>query len=189
MQTFATLPLARSAALLALALASLAAQADDASITRSGGFGFQNEVRSFDLDITSASDLRLWTTSFAAGQVDPLLAFFDRSTGALLSVSDDVDAPYAQVDPTQGSLDAGILMTDLAAGQYRVAVSVSPNYPAGSTWAEGYLNGTSGGPSIDSAWTVRAELTNAVPIPEPTTTALLLAGLATLGWRARRRTS
>jgi len=187
MQTLTFLSLARSAAVATLALASLAAQADVASINQSGAFGFDNEVHSFDLDIASASDLRLWTTSYAAGQADPLLAFFDRSSGALLSFSDDIGAPDAQVDATQGLLDAGLLITDLAAGQYRVSVSVSPNFPAGSTWADGYLNGTSGGLAISSAWAVRGELTNAAPIPEPTTTALLLAGLAALGWMARRR--
>lgn len=178
----------RAVAALGLALASLAAQADVASITQSGGFGFANEVHSFDLDIATASDLRLWTSSFAEGQLaDPLLAFFDRNSGLLLSVSDDVDAPFAQVDPSQGQLDAGMHITDLAAGQYRVAISVSPNYPAGFTWAEGYLQGTTGGNSIDSGWTVRGTLSNAAPVPEPTSTALLLAGLAAVGWLVHRR--
>ena len=187
MPSLHTLLLSRVAAAAVLAVASLAAQADVASIHQSGGFGFDQDVHSFDLDIIIASDLRLWTTSSAAGLADPLLALFDRNSGALLSFSDDLGDPYPQVDPTQGQLDAGILITDLAAGQYRVAISVSPNYPAGSIWADGYLLGTSGGNSIDSAWTVRGTLTNAAPIPEPTTTALLLAGLATVGWLARRR--
>ena len=66
--------LAHALAAIGLAFASLAAQADTASITRNGGFAFDHEVHSFDLDIASASDLRLWTTAFAAGQVDPVLA-------------------------------------------------------------------------------------------------------------------
>ena len=152
MQARHNISLLRVAAAAVLALASLAAQADVASINQSGGFGFDQEVHSFNLDISSASDLRLWTTSSAAGLADPLLALFDRISGALLSLSDDVGGPYA-----------------------------------GSTWADGYLLGTSGGNSIGSAWTVRGELTNAAPIPEPNTTALLLAGLATIAWLARRR--
>lgn len=187
MPSLHTMFLSRVAAATVLAVASLAAQADVASIHQSGGFGSDQDVHSFDLDIISASDLRLWTTSSAAGMADPLLALFDRSSGVLLSFSDDAGDPYPQVDPTQGQLDAGILITDLAAGQYRVAISVSPNYPAGSSWADGYLLGTSGGNPMASAWTVRGALTHAAPIPEPTTTALLLAGLATVAWLARRR--
>jgi hypothetical protein len=181
------LTLTRSAAVFTLALASLSAQADVAAFSQSGRFAFDSDVHSFNLDVDSASDLRLWTTSYAAGQMDPVLAFFDIRTGALLSLSDDVDSPYAQVDATQGALDAGIFIADLAPGRYQVAVSLSPNLPAGSTWAEGYLLRTNAGMSVDSRWSVQMALTNAAPIPEPTTTALLLAGLAALGWLARRR--
>lgn len=178
--------LARTMAAIGLACASLAAQADTASITRNGGFAFDHEVHSFDLDIASASDLRLWTTSFAAGQVDPVLALFDRGSGALLSLSDDVDSPYPLVDASQGLLDAGMRITDLAAGHYRVAVSVSPNLPAGSSWSEGYSVGGPGN-AVDSNWTVRADLINAAPIPEPSPGALLLAGLLGLGLTAAGR--
>ena len=178
---------ARSAAVFTLALASLSVQADVAAFSQSGRFAFDSDVHSFNLDIDSASDLRLWTTSDAAGQLDPVPAFFDIQTGTLLSLSDDVDSPFAQVDPTQGALDAGIFITDLAPGRYQVAVSLSPNLPAGSTWAEGYLLRTNAGVAADSRWNVQVALTKAAPIPEPTTTALLLAGLAAIGWLARRR--
>ena len=187
MNPLLSLPLARAAAAAALVLSGTAALADEATFNRTGGFGFEQEVHSFHLDVDSASDLRLWTTSWAAGQADPVLSLFDRSSGALLSLSDDVDGPYAQVDSTQGVLDAGISLMDLAAGQYLVAVSASPNLPVGTTWAEGYLLGTSGGNSIDSSWTVQVVLGNAAPIPEPTTTDLVLAGLAAVAWLARRR--
>ena len=182
-------PFARTAAAATLALASLAAQADVASFSQTGRFAFDSDVHSFNLDVDTASDLRLWTTSFAAGQGDPVLAFFDIASGALLSLGDDVDNPYGQVDPSQGSLDAGIVINDLAPGRYQVAVSLSPNLPLGSTWAEGYTLRTSQGMPLSSSWTVRVELTNAAPIPEPTTTALLLAGLGAVAWLARRRSS
>ena len=179
--------LVRTAAAVGLALASLSAQADVAAFSQTGRFAFDSDVHSFNLDIDSASDLRLWTTSYAAGQADPVLAFFNLQTGALLSLSDDVDSPYPQVDTTQGAFDAGISITDLAPGRYQVAVSLSPNLPLGSSWAEGYALRTNAGTAVSSAWTVQVALTNAAPIPEPAPTALLLAGLATLGWLARRR--
>ncbi|MDH4392274.1 MAG: DVUA0089 family protein [Aquabacterium sp.] len=181
------LSLARSAAVAALALASLAAHADVAAFSQSGSFAFTSDVHSFNLDIDSASDLRLWTTSYAGGQADPALAFFDIATGALLSLSDDVDNPFGLIDPAQGALDAGLLITDLAPGRYQVAVSLSTNLPTGSTWAEGYQLRSQAGVPISSTWRVQVALTNAAPIPEPTTTALLLAGLMALGWMARRR--
>lgn len=179
--------LTRTAAAASLALASLAAQADVANFSQSGRFAFDSDVHSFNLDIDSLTDLRLWTTSFAGGQGDPVLALFDIASGALLSLGDDIDNPYGQVDPSQGALDAGIVITDLAPGRYQVAVSLSPNLPVGSTWAEGYQLRTSQGLPVSSGWTVQVAMSNAAPIPEPTTTALLLAGLATVGWLARRR--
>ena len=182
-----TLSVARSAAVATLALSSLAAQADVAAFSQSGSFAFDTDVHSFNLDVDSASDLRLWTTSYASGQADPALAFFDIATGMLLSLSDDVDNPFARIDPTQGALDAGILVTDLAPGRYQVAVSLTTNLPQGSTWAEGYQRRSQAGMPISSSWRVQVALTNAAPIPEPTTTALLLAGLAALAWLARRR--
>ncbi|OYV01202.1 MAG: hypothetical protein CFE45_05890 [Burkholderiales bacterium PBB5] len=183
-------PLTRAAAALTLAAASLSAHADVASLSFSGSLATSFELTTFNLDVASASDLSLWTTSFAAGNFDPVVAIFDRGNGALLSFSDDVDSPYAQVDASQGALDAGIRITALAAGHYLVAVRASPPLPAGSSWAEGYMYGSTGGAGIDSSaagWAVRAELTNAAPVPEPTPTALLLAGLAVVGLLARRR--
>lgn len=176
--------LARAATGFALALSCWAAHADVASLGFAGTLGFDQEVQTFDLDVSSTSDLRLWTTSYAGGQFDPALAFFDRVSGSLLSLSDDVDAPYALIDATQGLLDAGLRITDLAPGLYRVAVSASPNLPAGSTWAEGYLLGTSGGNVLGSGWAARLELSNAVP--EPTPAALVALSLALLSWVSRR---
>ena len=118
-----------------------------------------------------------------------MLALFDRQSGALLSLSDDVDAPFPLVDASQGLWDAGIWAQDLAAGQYRVAVSASPNLPVGSTWAEGYTLDGATGNAIDSSWAVRMELTNAAPVPEPTPSALLLAGLAAMGLLLQRKRS
>lgn len=63
---------------------------------------------------------------------------------------------------------------------------MSPNLPAGSSWAEGYLVGGPGN-LVDSSWTVRAELINAAPIPEPESAALLLSGLLGLGLLIQRR--
>lgn len=181
------LRLLRSTALLALTSVALASHADSLSRSESGSFSLDNAVQSFDFDVASVSDLRLWTTSFAAGQRDPVLALFDRQSGALLSLSDDIDAPFAQVDGSQGLLDAGIVATDLAAGQYRVAVSLSPNLPVGGTWLEGYAFDGLPGQAVATQWTVRLVLSPAAPVPEPATAAMLLAGLVGVWqWGIRR---
>ena len=190
MISFKTL-LGRSLGALALASCALSAKAEVIDFSFSGQLTNQHDVVRIDFGIQSATDLRMWTDSWLAGaNFDPLLALFS-SQGALLSLSDDPNNPNPPVDAGQGALDAGLLLPNLAAGRYRVTISDAANYPNGSSFGDGFMldgsaplaygsNGRPGG-----AWSIHFGVAQAVP--EPTTTALLLAGLLCLGFLVSRR--
>ena len=181
--------LTRGLAALALASASLAAQAFSVTLNFDGNLATTAEVDNFSFSISARSDVLVWTDS-ATANFDPFLALFSRGNGALLAVSDDIDNPEPQVSPNQTALDAGLRLTDLAAGSYRVAISQSPNLPLGS-WAEGYSLTAQDGVATGTRneWSVTISITEAAPlpaVPEPATWAFMLAGLAGLGAVARR---
>jgi len=184
--SFTTVAGVLSAALV-LATASLAARADVVAGAYNGIFANDAEVANIDFSVTSSSDLRVWTTSWAAGSFDTVLSFFNLQNGALLSFSDDVGNPYPEVDLTQGQLDAGIELTDLAPGLYRVTVTASPNLPAGQTLADGFTIVSAGTGPAPGAWSAQLRLLDAAPIPEPSAFALVSIGLLCLGMRAQRR--
>lgn len=184
--------LARGTAALALAGASLAAQAFTVTQNFDGDLASTASVYSFSFSISARSDVLIWTDS-ASTSFDPVLALFDRDSGALLAASDDVGNPYPQVNAAQSATDAGLRLTDLAAGRYRVAISETSNTLTFANWGAGAyslgaLDGVALAPAA-SQWSVNLSITEAAPVPEPTTTALLAAGLLTVLWLARRNRS
>jgi len=192
MTSFKTL-LGRSLGALALAGCALSAQADAIDFSFSGQLAYQHDVVRIDFGIQSATDLRVWTDSWLAGaNFDPVLALFS-AEGALLSLSDDANNPNPAVDAGQGALDAGLLLPHLAAGRYRVTISDAANYPNGATFGDGFMldgsaplaYGSSGQPG--GAWSIHFGVAQAMPVPEPTTSALLLAGLLCVGFLISRR--
>lgn len=192
MTAFNTL-LGRSLGALMLAGCAVSAQADAIDVSFSGQLAYQHDVVHIDFGIASATDLRVWTDSWLAGtHFDPVLALFS-SQGALLSLSDDANNPNPAVAAGQGALDAGLLLPHLAAGRYRVTISDAANYPSGATFGDGFMldgsaplaygsNGQPGG-----AWSMHFGVALALPVPEPTTAALLLAGLLCVAFLASRR--
>ena len=184
---------ARGLGALALASCALAAQADTTDSSRSGQLASQIDLATLEFDVSTSSDLRIWTDSWQSGaNFDPLLSLFDQG-GQLLALGDDVDGPFPQVDAGQGMLDAGLLLTDLAAGHYSLVVSASPNYPLGGMLVDGFTFDTETPVAFGGAgrpggqWSVRFSLSDAAPVPEPATLALMLAGLLSVGFAAQRR--
>jgi hypothetical protein len=182
---------------LALASAAVAAQAD--AFTFSGQARHHNDVVRIDFRLSAASDVQLWTDSWQSGlNFDPLLAVFNPLT--LIALNDDDDT----VAGGQGYFDAGLALPQLAAGRYRLTLTAAPNAPIGTAWADGFaFDGQApiamakwDQPSRDinandqkgGYWQLHLNgVTQAAVVPEPTTLALLLAGLLAV-IRITRRT-
>jgi hypothetical protein len=178
-------PLARILAAVTFATASLAAHADTFSLARTGTLASDASIDYVDFTLTTSSDMLAWTSS-ASVSFDTLLSLFSRDSGALLTVSDDVDNPFPQVALGQSPLDAGIAVTDLAPGAYRLVISASPNAPAGALLTDGFTVPMGTG-SIPGDWALDLAVVEAQPVPEPETWAILGAGLALAGAIRRRR--
>jgi hypothetical protein len=178
-------PLARLAAAVAFATASLAAHAGTFSLARTGNLVSDASIEYVDFTLGSVSDMLAWTSS-ASVSFDTLLSLFSRDSGALLTLSDDVDNPFPLVALGQSALDAGIAVTDLAPGAYRLVISASPNAPAGALWTDGFTVPVATG-SIPGDWALDLAVVEAQPVPEPQTWAILGAGLALVGALRRPR--
>lgn len=172
--------LGRAAVAAVLAAAAAAAHADNTAYQTLGTLEFDNSASFFDISVSTTSDLRVWTTV----GFDSVLSLFDLSSGALISFSDDINNPYPQVGATQSPLDAGLLLTDLAPGSYRAALTLSPNYALGPTLSEGFtLDGQTpnAGPGF---WVAEVRLNDVSAVPEPAT--WMLVGLGVSGLLLRR---
>jgi hypothetical protein len=137
---------------------------------------------------------------------DTILTLFN-SAGTVIAYGDD----SAPADAGSASTaDSFIGTIDLAAGNYFVTVTRFNNFAEGTfapgtsrpplTRPDGFSGGflVSGAPTGNSAfvasgndaglaYTLHISLENAAVIPEPESSALLLAGLGLLGFAARRR--
>lgn len=195
----------RRIAVLAAAL-SLVTAARAADLNVAGNLVYNTDVVRIDFTLAATSGVTLWTDSWTAGlNFDPELALYDASF-ALIEVGDDTPDP-AQLLPGQGGYDSQLRIASLGAGTYHLALTASGNDPLGPTFAAGFsLAGTPpiaisfwNQPSYDvnrndqkgTAWNVHLDGVTSVsavsPIPEPSTCALLAAGLGGIFVLARRR--
>ncbi len=194
-------------------LAALAAgAAQGATLSYSGEFTRDDQVeqRSFQLLADSLVELRSWSyaggingngISIAPGGFDTYLSLFDASgSQILLGLNEDrsgvcgVDSPADPV--TGGCLDAGFTAT-LTAGRYFAVISQSGNSPIGPTLGDGFLmagaGNYTGGPFLDifgdqrtGNWAFDIAGVAVSDVPEPSTWAAVLAGLALLRIASRR---
>lgn len=173
------------AALIVLAATAPAVRSQD--FTFSGTFFRDDQVAFRDFSLLSSGTFVFRTTSAAAGGFDPILSLFSAG-GALLGADDDDD--FGEGGLPAGSLDA-YLRLDLLPGDYRLAVSQSPNFfdaNTGQFFLAGQGNFT-GGPFLDAAGVQRSGsfVVIAQEIPEPGTAALAVSCLPPLMGIALRR--
>lgn len=192
-----------AAVLAACALVSPAVHAADFTFT--GNLAFNTDVVSIAFTVAPNSGVvKLWTDSWQSGtNFDPVAAVWTKSgTGySLLQEMDDDDTIAAG----QGYFDTGFALGSLAAGQYLLTVAASPNYAKGPTLSAGFaLDGST--PTAIADWTQPGSNPNfpdqkgafwsahlqgvsqAALVPEPSSWAMLAAGLGVCGLMARRRT-
>ena len=194
--------LAHTFAAVGLACAALAAQAADRSV--SGNLVFNTDVAqvAFRLD-AATTDVDVFTTSWLAGvNFDPVAAVWAKLGGVytLLAEVDDDDT----IGADQGAFDAGLHFDSLAAGDYLVTIAAAPNYANGPLLSSGFaFDGQA--PITLAAWMQpsanpnfpdqkggfwNVNLTNVgsvAAVPEPSTWALMGAGLLISGLLTRRR--
>ena len=147
--------------------------------------------------------VKRWTDSWRTGtNFDPVAEVWTKSgTGySLLQELDDDDTIAAG----QGYFVTGFALGSLASGLYLLTAAASPNYANGSTLSAGFaLDGST--PTAIADWTQPGSNPNfpdqkgafwsahlegvsqAAMVPEPSSWAVLAAGLGVCGMMARRR--
>lgn len=188
-------------------MAFSSANATDFSFT--GTLPTPGTVQFFDFSVTSLSDVTFRSFGYAGGTnaagtiisrggFDPILSLFALPGGSIIDSNDDGDCGNVAEDAVSGSCWDVFLVSQLTAGDYRVSVSVYPNFPTG----DNLLDGFDGADTFDdvsevennprsNAWAFDilgvdgATAGNAVP--EPASWAMLIAGFGLTGAAMRRR--
>ena len=176
--------LARLVGAIAFAAAAASVQATTFTQTVVGTLATDSDIRTIDFTLGDASDVRAWTRD---SSFDTLLSMFSLDSGALLAFSDDIGNPYPQIDAGQALSDAGLMLADLAPGNYRLVLSVSPNLPVGELLSDGFTAAPPGSALPAGGWTVELAVSDAQPVPGPAAWSVLAAGLAIVGAARRRR--
>lgn len=187
--------------LLAAALTAAALGAHAADFTFNGNINFHNDVVQIDFSVDAPTTIKLWTDSWQGGlNFDPLLTLFAADGSQVAGGSnDDNDS----IGVGQGYYDSGLLLTTLA-GHYRLTLTAASNEAIGPLLANGFTYSADAPialsnwvqPSSDinkgdqkgGFWRVHLDgASMAVAVPEPSTYAMLLAGLLVIGCMGGRR--
>jgi hypothetical protein len=196
-----------STAMLGSVLAFCAASASAADYQFRGNLSYNTDRVGIRFDATGSGDVRLWTDSWSNGtNFDPISVLW-KQTGndytRVLEVDDD-----DTIAAGQGFYDTGMAFSGLAAGHYLYVVGPSfvEPFANGNLLSDGYTQDGStpipislwNQPSYDpnandqkgSFYKIHLSgVDNAVmaAVPEPTSVAMMLAGLGFMGGIVRRR--
>lgn len=187
-----------SIAIAAALLAASAANAADFSF--SGQAVNHNDKIVIDFQVAAGSTVSLWTDSWQSGlNFDPQL--FVASGGVIFKADDDGGSA---INASAGYYDAGLEITDAAAGSYRLVLNAASNNALGASLAQGFTyDGDTpikladwNQPSYDlnandqkgGFWRLNLSgVEQAAVVPEPGSYALLAAGLLSIALVVRRR--
>jgi PEP-CTERM motif len=181
---------------VAAAVCALAASAANADFLDSH-IAYHNDVIYHSFIIDSPTDLTAWTDSYGLDPVnprnfDPMVSLWRE--GVLVAANDD--------NPTirpgeQGTYDSGFQVYNLMPGSYLFTIAAYDNYANGSTLGAGFQRDGEA-PIALADWCEPAGVCNpgrfvrlnwemSPAVPEPSTWAMLAAGLALTGAAARRQ--
>ena len=201
------LSLARTAAASILLTSALSAPAAD--FTFFGDVVYNTDIVEVTFSLNAdATNVKVWTDSFQNGlNFDPITALWRRVGNDYVLIDEDDDNDT--IAPGQTYYDSGFVVASLAAGDYLFTVGAYPNFAYGTLLSEGFAFGHDGTPQMQipdwcqpasddcnnqkgTFWRVHLSgVDSAEPpvgvIPEPETYALMLAGLAAVGYASRRR--
>ncbi len=196
-----------SAALLGAVLSIGAVNAEAGAFNFSGDLRNNTDRINIAFDVPGGGEVKLWTDSWNNGQnFDPISVLW-RQSGADYVRVQEVDDDHT-IAAGQGFYDTGMAFGLLAAGHYLYTVGASfvEPFARGNLLSEGYAqDGTTpipialwDQPSYDinandqkgSLYSIHLSGVQGAAIaavPEPTSVAMMLAGLAIMGGIARRR--
>ena len=157
--------------------------------TVSGTIVNHNDVVQIPITIATGTDMTIWTNSFGSGGFDPIVTLW--FGGSLVGYNDDYLSP---VDPSQGYLDSVLQLAGLAPGSYVLTVTSFNNFPNGSLLSEGFRHDGAEPTPIEQWWTQGSGTYNVhwtfgpvSSIPEPSSIAMLLAGIGIVALKRGRR--
>ena len=192
----------------ALACALAAAPASAADFSFVGTLGAPSDVLFFDFSVGASSPVTLRTYSYAGGinaagtviargGFDPILSLYDVSTGNRIGQNDDGGCANVPADAVTRACYDTFFQSLLDPGNYRVAVTVYPNFapgPLGGSFpgANSFVDFTGNQRNGSFAFDVLNVASATGPgggVPEPATWALMILGFGAIGGALRRRTS
>lgn len=157
--------------------------------TVSGTIVNHNDVVQIPITLTEQGSLTIWTTSYGSGGFDPIVTLW--FGGSMVGYNDD---GYEWLDPAQGVYDSILGLPNLAPGEYLLTVTSYDNFANGTSLSEGFVYDGATPTPIEQWWsagsgnyTVHWTTGPVAAIPEPSSAAMLLAGLAIAGFTCRRR--
>jgi hypothetical protein len=179
-------------------LALAAAASNAATFSFAGDIATQKDVViiPFSLD-ADATNVKVWTDSYLGGtNFDPITAVW-QGNGTLIAQNDD----DPNIAPGQTVFDSGLTFATLAKGSYFFTIATYNNFAKGTNMSDGFRFDADAAVPLQSwcqpsshcgmgtHFSVHLDGVDgaSAPVPEPSTYAMLLAGLAIVPAVARRQ--